>query len=646
MFHNTPVTYYKITQPLTKTMFKLAQLTQNKEKNTDSNNRLNLLVVLTSVALLSGCGGNGSEGLFPAQDDGLGSSGSPPDTVLTPSPDPTPVIRQTSTPSPTPSSAPVVASPPDNLNVLDTPQKSAAFLIKASFGNTIEDIESWVGRDAAEWIKNEFAKPRRSHVLAPLVARDQIDPIPTNGQYHVPYVWESILDREDQLRQRMIFALSQIIVAADQPMSNQSLEVAYYIDQLSKNSFGNYRQLLEDITYSNWMARYLSYMGNRKGDPATGRRPDENYAREIMQLFSIGLVELNMDGTPKLDNDGNEIETYTNDDVVGLARVFTGLYSESSDFGNFRKRVRDFEYLPLKMFEEQHSKLEKTFLGLTIPADTNGTTSIEMALDHIFAHPNVAPFISRILIQRFTATHPSKDYVERVANAFESGLYTSANGTNFGDSQRGNLRATIAAILLDREVHSDTNTTTAFGKIREPVLNFAHWVRAMKVKDILPSNEFSLNTGRGAPLGQQPFRSPSVFNFYRPGYVAPSTESGARNLTAPELQLFTPVNIYRANDALSTFIYNRSSRIDRDIDSFTPEYEDEIALADNPAELVDHLDLLLTAGRLTQDEKNDITEAVTATVLRDDSNRQADITSRVQLAVNLVMLSPNYIIIR
>ncbi|MEM9103077.1 MAG: DUF1800 family protein [Pseudomonadota bacterium] len=529
--------------------------------------------------------------------------------------------------------------------LLATTAESLAFFMKASLGYALEEAETWVNRDAAEWLQQEFVKPYQAHVLAPLIARDQVEPLPTNGQYHVPYIWDALLKADDQLRQRMMFALSQILVVSDNPMTNQALEMGYYYEQLSKNSFGNYRQLLEDVTYSHFMARYLSYLGNRKGDPITGRTPDENYAREILQLFSIGLIELNKDGTPKLDSDGNEIETYSNEDIIGLARVFTGLYSQATEFAKWKTRAEDFETQPLKMFEDFHSPLEKTFLGITIPAGTSGTESINIALDRIFAHPNVGPFISRILIQRFTATHPSPEYVERVATAFDLGSYTAANGLTFGENKRGDLKATLAAILLDEEVHSVTETTTGYGKIREPILNFSYWVRSMKIEMVDSKNEHALYSSKTSPLGQHPFRSPSVFNFYRPGFIAPSTESANLELTTPELQLYTPIEMFKINDTLSTFIYNKSSKKDKSLETFYPAYHDEKLLAENPEALVEHLNLLLTAQRLTAQEKTDIIEAVSATVIR-ENQRDFDLEKRVQLAVNLIMLSPNYFVIR
>ena len=218
------------------------------------------------------------------------------------------------------------------------------------------------------------------------------------------------------------------------------------------------------------MADFLTYLHNRGDLEHIGHMPDENYAREILQLFSIGLVELNMDGTPRLDTNGRAIETFDNTDIVGLARVFTGITMQGGEFYGFEG---DGLYSPIEIFEPYHSPHEKTFLGTTIPAGTPGSQSLTMALDTIFEHPNVAPFVSRQLIQRFSMSNPPPAYVESVAMAFETGSYTATDGTRFGTGRRGDLQATLAAILLDSRLRQPENSLGATdGKIREPVLRF------------------------------------------------------------------------------------------------------------------------------------------------------------------------------
>ncbi|MEM9740946.1 MAG: DUF1800 family protein, partial [Pseudomonadota bacterium] len=352
--------------------------------------------------------------------------------------------------------APVEIAAPDpalptgpSSTLLETPEAAAKFLNRASFGASMAEVNALVGRDAADWLTEQFAVPAKDYTPEVEIAEAQ----GKGFKPHTSVFWDKAINGADQLRQRMVFALSQIVVAADES-TNDSFQVAFYIDVLQKHAFGNYRELLEDVTYTPHMGLYLTYLKNRAGDPATGRIPDENYAREIMQLFTIGLVELNLDGSPKLDGDGQLIETYDNDDISGLARVFTGLSYPNrwANPGPDLIGARDF----MVVYPQNHSTLEKSFLGFTIPANTPGEMSIDMALDRLFSHPNVAPFISKQLIQRFTASSPAPDYIERVATAFEAGLFKADNGTVFGTGQRGDLKATIAAVLLDKSLYQES----------------------------------------------------------------------------------------------------------------------------------------------------------------------------------------------
>jgi len=397
----------------------------------------------------------------------------------------------------------------------------------------------------------------------------------TNGD-HSRLIWQTLLTADDELRQRMMFALSQIFVISTDSFFDQGFSTAYYTDVLTNQAFGNYRTLLEDVTYSPAMARYLTYYRNRKGDPRTGRMPDENYAREILQLFSIGLVELEMDGTPK----PGALETYNNEDITGLARVFTGLSGQGASF-NWNDQAENYRYRPLQMFDDQHSELEKSFLGTTIPENTNGTQTIGRALDVIAEHPNVAPFISRQLIQRFTSSSPSQDYVRRVAEVFEAGAYRAPNGQAFGIGRRGDLSAVIAAILLDPSVHDDIQDPNE-GKLREPVLKFIQYVKAFNLSNIDVWEEWRFyNTNKtDTGISQHPLRSPSVFNFYRPGFIAPGTETGEAGLSAPELQIVNEGASLGYINFISHFIMRPADDPDNH-PRFTPDFQTEIALAND-----------------------------------------------------------------
>ncbi|MGH1422575.1 MAG: DUF1800 domain-containing protein [Hyphomonas sp.] len=522
----------------------------------------------------------------------------------------------------------------DRLTLIEDDAEAQRFLAKATFGPTMEDIAALSRRDASEWVRQQFTvkpSPYLPRILALESAGENIKP-----RRHSALIWNDMISRDDQLRQRMTFALSQIIVVSDSDMFGYTPQYAYYIDTLQKNAFGNYRDLLEDITYAPAMAKYLTYFRNLKEDPKTGRMPDENYARELLQLFTIGLVELNMDGTPKLTN-GQEVETFSNDDIQGLARVFTGMTLKGD---NFWKAHEDGTYSRMVTSTEWHSSGEKAFLGTLIPAGTGPDETITQALDTIFAHPNVAPFVSKQLIQRFTASDPDPAYVERVATAFETGTFTAPNGIQFGTGERGDLKATLSAILLDPSIHVENGATPSHdGKVREPILKFANTLRAFDASPVKAEVEYKLdNTSSGFDsLAQHPMRSPSVFNFYRPGFVSPGTESGNAGKTAPEFQIVHSGTIVGYLNFTSRFILDRSPTRDK-TESFTPDFRDEIALAETPSALVDHLDLLLTGKTLSEPIRQEIQSAIESIPLREGSEPD-DMERRAQLAIFLVTSS-------
>lgn len=557
-----------------------------------------------------------------------------------------PIPPQTSLPEPTP---PVAPPPPNNdlsLTMLETKADAVQFLSRATFGGTKGDINALIGTDAVTWLEAEFAKPL---VLSLPTLLQQ--PRDENGELEwgrlSDLYWDQIITSDDQLRQRMIFALSQIMVYSDIQGQPQLMR-AYYQDVLARNAFGNYRDLLQDITYSPAMAEWLTYMRNRKGDPAKGRMPDENYAREILQLFSIGLVELNMDGTPKLGADGREIETFDNDDIIGLARIFTGLAHDLPEFWAW-PRPESVEYSPLKMFQDQHSPLEKTFLGTTVPADTLGDEAISRALDTIFEHPNVAPFVSRQLIQRFTQSSPSPAYVKRVATAFENGVYVAVNGTRFGTGERGDLKATLAAVLLEEQLYRrdrDNDQIVLNGKIREPILRFTHWARTFDLQNIDSGNEGLLGSTMDPVegLGQHPMRSPSVFNYYRPGYIAPGTEAAHANMTAPEFQITNESSSIGYLNFMTDFAFDRGWQPDGETPTFVPDYSEELAFGDDMTALVEHLDLIMTGARMPLDEREALVELLDTVRINPQTPEQETIDrfQRIALAVSLVANSPAY----
>jgi len=553
--------------------------------------------------------------------------------------------------SPPPAPPPPAPPPPQGV----TEAEASRFLSHSTFGPSMAEIEAVSASGLETWFLAEQTKPASLHLdytLSQFQNGTYLD-ANNNTLFEVavaPTVsfWQAAIEGDDQLRQRMAFALSQILVVSDR---NDILAFAphiraHYMDILTEGAFGNYRDLLEDITYSPAMAIFLTYLANVKGDPVTGRVPDENYARELMQLFTIGLVELNADGTTRLDGSGEQIELYDNDDITELAKVFTGLsFKGGTFFPRFELVPPDALYTPLEIYPAFHSDLEKSFLNTTIPPNTGAAESIDIALDALFNHPNLPPFVSRQLIQRFVTSDPDPAYVQRVAAAFISGSYTLPDQTIVGAGVRGDLWATLAAILFDQEaIGAATLSDAEFGKVREPVIRFAHWARAFNVSNIDPSNEvLLLDSSNPQFLAQHPYRAPSVFNFYRPGYIAPGTATGAAELTAPELQIVSAASIVGYANTLTQFALGESVKRDAGVASFQPDYATEFGLANDAAALVDHLDLLLTSETMSAETRARILEALNQVPI-DQADPDEGRGLRVFLAVLMAVTSPDYIV--
>ena len=511
---------------------------------------------------------------------------------------------------------------------------AARFLMQATWGPTMGEIDRVAAIGPEAWLQEQFAtSPRDSHWTYVVERKGPIGCNPCNSQYinaTMESFWDQAVQGPDQLRQRMVFALSQVFVVST---VNSAVEIqadahAAYLDVLSRNAFGNYRTLLEDVTLHPTMAHYLSHFANEKEDPVTGRIPDENYAREVMQLFSIGLWELNPDGTRRKDAQGRDIPTYGQDDVMGLARVLTGWGWAGA--GTAEEYWRGWAgnaggaswNKPMQLYPQYHSTSEKRFLGTVIPAGTNGRESLRIALDRLHNHPNTGPFIAEQLIKRFTTSNPSPAYVGRVAAAFADN----------GRGVRGDMKAVLRAVLLDTEARRpDGRNAETHGRLREPMLRFGQWMRAFNAR--AANNHFQIWNLEDpvSSIGQNPLRSPSVFNWYRPSY-APPGEIQQRQMSAPEFQIAheTTVTGY-ANFVVHTVErghgWNESA--------IRGDYSAELALASNPAALVDRLNLLLTAGRVSGTNRQLIIDAVKAVP-------SSNATMRVHTAIALTMLSPDY----
>jgi len=410
-------------------------------------------------------------------------------------------------------------------------QEAARFLTQATFGPTEEDVAQLQATSKLAWLQAQFA-------MAPSVQHLTLGPdgMPKDPQLQHSF-WRHTLTGPDQLRQRMAYALSQIFVvsAKDSCGSNAWQGLASYHDMLLNHAFGSYRDLLQAVTLHPMMGCYLSHVRNRKEDPSTGRVPDENYAREVMQLFSIGLVELNKDGTPKTGDNGVPIETYSAADVSGLAKVFTGWSwdcpqypSENcfQDGGGHPKEPPDPWVVPMVPYERFHSDSEKNFLGVRIPSQwfPAPQRDLKIALDRLASHPNVGPFIGKQIIQRLVTSNPSPAYVARVSQAF--------------DQNKGSLQAMLQAVLMDPEAQNPApDSPAAQGKVKEPILRMSAFMRAFHATS--ETGRFTIGPTDEAALGlnQSPYFAPSVFNFYRPSYKPPGSMADARQMVAPELQI-------------------------------------------------------------------------------------------------------------
>jgi uncharacterized protein (DUF1800 family) len=524
-----------------------------------------------------------------------------------------------STPTPTPV-PPVVPAP---VPATPTPAQASRFLAQASMGATREHIARVQSLGYAGWLDEQFALAPSGTRWDWLVAKGLDALTNKNGEAGAdPAIWRKMLSSPDTLRQRVTLALSEITVASVSGFNGgwKAFSAAAYLDLLEGQAFGNYRTLLQQVSTSAPMGEYLTFRGNLKFNASTGALPDENYAREVMQLFTIGLLQLNLDGTPKLAA-GAPQETYTLDDITGLARVFTGW---NYDLAGSDTNTPEFKRRPMTITASRHESASKTFLGTTIASGTSGEDSLRIALDAIFAHPNVAPFIGRQLILRLVCSNPSPAYVARVATVFN----------NDGAGVKGNLTAVLKAILLDDEARNGARLADpAFGKQREPVLRLAAWARAFKADSA--SNAWALgNTSDPATrLGQSPLRSSSVFNFFRPGYVPPNSAIGTAGLVAPEFQITNESSVVGYVNFMQTLVSKGVGDVKADYSSLLP-------LADNAQALLDELNLVLTAGQLSAATLALMKGAIDTLPSATDTAR----LNRIYATLVLVLAAPEFII--
>ncbi|WP_249340735.1 DUF1800 family protein [Sphingomonas sp. 2SG] len=540
--------------------------------------------VIAPALLLAACGGGGSGG---------GTASAPPA-----------------------SSAPVVVVP-----AAITATQASRFLAQASMGGTRTMIESVIARRYEGWIDDQFALPRATSHWDWLVARGYNVAANINSETGFDAtLWRQMIVEPDQLRQRIGMALLDLLVVGigGVNLNWKQFATAAYVDVLLDNAFGNYRTLLDAITTNAAMGSFLTFLGNRKANAKTGAQPDENYARELMQLFTLGLYQLNMDGSVRTSG-GVPLETYGPADVSGLARVFTGLSLATTD-----NTTPDRYRQPLVMNASLNETGAASFLGASTSG--GGMAAVKVALDTIFAHPNLPPFVSKQLIQRLVTSNPSGTYVGRVAAVF----------TNNGSGVRGDMKAVIKAILLDTEARSDDAlASTTAGKLREPVMRLTAWARLAKVDS--PSNAwgFGDTSSQSNRLGQSMGRSQTVFNFFRPAYTPPASAIGNAGLVAPEFQITNEQSVVAYVNYMQSLVANGAG-------DAKPDYTDLVAKAGDSAALVDEINLVLAAGQLGSATVTAIRAAVDS-VATTATNAAIN---RVGIALLLTLASPDFLTLR
>lgn len=511
-----------------------------------------------------------------------------------------------------------------------TAPMASRFLARATFGPTTASINDLMASTPQAWLEAQFNMPQERY----LTYLNQL-PSPTQTNFQEKF-WTQAVTAQDQLRQRVAFALSEIFVVSFQEanLGGRARCVGDYYDMLAANAFGNFRTLLEGVSLHPAMGIYLSHFRNQK--ESLTRTPDENFAREIMQLFTIGLYKLEPDGSQTLQN-GLPIETYNHGDVVGLARVFTGWAAGGPDklANRFMSTIKDpnWEVMPMQNYPAYHSSGDKNFLGVSVSGATTGEADLALALDTLFNHPNVGPFIGRQLIQRLVTSNPSPAYIQRVAEAFADN----------GQGERGDMKAVITAVLLDSEATSTSPVTT--NKIREPILRLANWMRAFNATS--PSGNYTLGNLDDPinGLGEAPLRSPSVFNFYRPGYTPPNTAISEALMVAPEMQIVgEPTVTGYLNYMQNALNYGIGTN-----NAIKADYSNELPLAASPVDLVNRIDLLLLNGAMSTTLRTRIQTAVNAVYLPAPTSSNVALvaalkTARVKMAIYLAMASAEYIV--
>ncbi len=530
--------------------------------------------------------------------------------------------------------------------------EAARFLAQATLGADESDVAEVARMGIENWINLQIQVTPTDYQALTTEIFDEIktilladgtppEDLPRRPSWaHFRYAWwTAATTHKDLLRQKVTQALSEILVISDDSnLSGFGDGMSSYYNTLSRHAFGNYRDLLIDISLHPAMGFYLSHLNNPKANPEENTHPDQNFAREMMQLFTIGLYELHPDGTRKTDANGDPIPSYSNDDIINFADVYTGLgiggLLDTTRNLNFGSGIWNADMtIPMTMYEEWHETKEKNLLnGYVLPANQPGIKDIEDAVTHLFNHPNVAPFLAKKLIQNLVKSNPTPQYIARVASVFDD------DGTGL----RGNLGAVIKAILLDQEARDCAWIDRATqGKLKAPIDRKVQYIKTLDYES--PSGKLWMNSWNfKRHTGQFPLSSPSVFNFYLPDYQPIGALSDA-GLMAPEFQIYNSITaIGYANEVFSWTYYERlgGNWLSEDYDVYT-DLSKLVDKAKNPEVLINFLDLYMLHGQMSERTRSIIKNALLDIVPTLDG-----LVERIYLGVYLAMISPEYTILK
>lgn len=455
------------------------------------------------------------------------------------------------------------------------------FLTRSTFGATLDGVEKLKAQTPVDWVTEQMQMPA-THMATRLEQEN------FRWAQYVNVWWKTAIQADDQLRQRVAFALSEIfVISGKDSLGDEQDGIADYYDILVDHAFGNFRDLMQAVTLSPIMGEYLSMKGNRKPDKENNIRPDENYARELLQLFTIGLVKLNADGSVQLDADGIPVPTYDQDVIEAFAHVFTGWHFANID--DFRWPTTKDYITPMQAYEDYHDKGEKILLdGFKVPAGQTAREDLEMTLDHVFNHPNVGPFIVKQLIQRLVTSNPSSQYVRDIVGVFND------NGVGV----RGSLGSVVSAILLHEEAFNGYALyPKTFGKLKEPVMRITSLWRAF-----MPDNiHYDFNYAwAGSEISQAPLNANSVFNFFTPFFSQPGMIRD-EGLVSPEFEIHDETSIINVtNRLLANSVWAHNYKYDSTPQRIILNIDREVELADDPDALLNHLNRVLLGGTMSE----------------------------------------------